>query len=656
MKIAYYITALCLLSICKSFAQETDRRAELYAAEKKPVQTASKTTLATPEEGYYDVKYLKFDLNLSNTSVTVQGDVTIKALTTVSSFNVFAFELDSLLTIDSVKLNNQLLTVQSSNNYIRKVNLPSPLSNGIMFTAQVFYHGTPVAGNGTFFSHGINHVTLPSTTEIVYTLSDMYLAKDWWPCKQSILDKIDSVDMWVTIPSGLKAASNGLLKNVTSLPGSKNRYEWKTSYPIDYYLIKVAVAPYSERSFYMHFTDGSGDSMLIQNYMYDSSTYMTPANASALDSTGLILDYLSKIYGKYPFYKEKYGHCIAEPLGGGMEDQTMTTLADAKTWLIAHEMGHQWWGDNVTYGSWRDIWLSEGFASYTEQLFVEHFWGDTAFKNYRVNVFNGALANSGSVYVDDTTDVNRVFSSSLTYKKGASVAHMLRYLAPQDSLFFRVLKNYQQQFAFSNAITSDLQTIAQQVYGISLDTFFKQWVYGEGYPTYTAKWYQLGTQVYLQINQTTSKPSSVAVFKMPLELTIKSATGDSTVKVYNDQASQTFPFYFNKTMTGLSIDPNRNILCKVVNSNIKQDATILNVNTINADDISVYPNPAKDAWQIKNLPVNASLSLTDAAGKLIWHCNSSFEASIPAAQLAQGTYILSVSATGMALVHYKLMK
>lgn len=613
---------------------------------------AAKATVASPEEDYYDVKYVQLDLQMNSTSTDITGDVTTHAQVRVSSLSQYVFELSSQLTIDAVYINGTPAPSITQVGSIVQVALPLALSQNSMFTARVQYHGQTTAGTG-FFTRGLNLATLSTGTKLMYTLSDMYTAEDWWPAKQSIQDKIDSADIWVTVPDSLKAGSNGLLQHITPMSGNKSRYEWKTRYPIEYYLISVSVAPYSDYSYYMHYTDGSGDSMLIQNYVYDSASFMTPARKAAFDTTGLIVDHFSKLFGRYPFYKEKYGHCMAEPLGGGMEHQTMTTLAYAQSTLIAHELGHQWWGDHVTYGTWADIWLSEGFASYCEQLFVEHFWGEAAAKSYRTGVFNRVMGSAGgTLYVDDTTQAWRVFDSRLTYAKGASVAHMLRYMAPHDSLYFKLLRNYQSQYAFGLAVTEDLHTMAEQVYGIDLDTFFSQWVYKEGYPTYGLKWYQDGNKVYLQINQTTSKPSSVSVFAMPVEIQLKSANGDTVVRVYNDMATQNYSLNWDKTITGLAIDPDNQILNK--NGSIANDPK-LSVAIFDVDNIKVFPNPAGDTWQISGLPSDAELELTDIYGRKVWKGRSRI-GTIPAKHLPAGIYILTIQVNSTKPHQLKLVK
>lgn len=615
---------------------------------------AAKTTIATIEENDYDVKHLKFNLALTNTSTYVSGDVTTTAHVTATTMPVYAFELDAAITIDSFKLNGVLMPVTSAG-AVRKVTLSSALAQNTVFTAQVFYHGAATAGNGQFFSAGLHPVTA-NGFKLMYSISDDLFADDWWPCKQSLQDKIDSVDMWVTVDDTLKVGSNGLLKNTVALTGNKVRYEWKTKHPIEYYLISVAVAPYNEYSYYMHYTDGSNDSMLIQNYVYNTPGHFTPTAKAALDSTGLIVDHFSNIFGRYAFDDEKYGHSMS-PLGGGMEHQTMTTMgtgAYTDVTLIAHELGHQWWGNNVSFASWRDVWLSEGITSYCEQLFVEKFRGAAAQKAYRTMVMNQAKAGTGSVYVDDTTQVWRIFDGTLTYKKGASVTHMLRYLAPQDSLFFKGMRTYRQQFYNGTATTKDLKLAMESVYGASLDTFFNQWIYGEGYPSYNAKWAQQGNTLVIQLKQTTTKASSVPCFHMPVEIKLITNNGDKIIKLYNNANTQTFVTTCTDEVSNIQIDPDDHILN--AGGLVQKDNAVLKVAGITLNEFTVQPNPASDNWLVKGIPAGAQCILTDMAGKVLWQQTAEGDIVVPAKDLAPGSYTLSVSKKGSRPVSARLIK
>ncbi len=614
-----------------------------------------KTTVATPEENDYDVKGLKFNLSLTNTSTYVSGDVTTYATTNIANFGLYAFELHNAMTIDSLKINGQLNTNITTTGAIRKVTLNTPLAVNTDFIVQVYYHGTAPGGNGQFFTGGLHNISLPSGTKLMYSLSDDLFADDWWPCKQSIQDKIDSVSMWLTVDDTLKAGSNGLLKNTTPLPGNKLRYEWKTNYPIDYYLICVAVAPYKEYSYYMHFTDGSNDSMLVQNYYYDSATFFTPNAQSLLDSTGIMIDHFSKVFGKYPFHEEKYGHCMTI-LSGGMEHQTMTFMStpNIRTTLIAHELAHQWWGNSVTYGKWEDIWLSEGMATYTEQLFLEQFWGNAAAKATRTAVFNQVMSQpGGSVWVNDTTNVNRIFDGRLTYNKGAAVAHMLRYLAPKDSLYFAGLRAYQQQYKYGTAVTADLQQVMAQTYGKPLDSFFRQWIYGQGYPLFSVKWAQYLGMTLLKVTQTTSHPS-VRAFNIPLQVKLISGSVDTTITINITDTTNYINLLWYPLITSVVVDPEDHVVNKT--GATQYDPSLLSVGDAVLQEPAIYPNPASEGWYVDNLQPGAVLQLFDINGRRIWNATSSGQVHIPATNLPAGCYLLEVRSLAGNKTHYKLLK
>jgi aminopeptidase N len=626
----------------RSLGQGADA-GRLCSFEKMNRMQHAKATVANPAEDEYDMRHVKLNLALTNMSTTLAGDVTTTARVVVASMAAYVFELNSLLTIDSILINGQLRTFTSSG-YVRTVNLPSPLPLNSVFTVRVFYHGNP-GNTSSFQGLGIrNQQSQLWGARVTWTLSESYGAKDWWPTKQSLTDKLDSADVWLTIPDTLKAGSNGLLVNITNLPGNptqpgnKARYEWKTTYPIDYYLISVAVGPYVEYSSYVHFPN-STDSMLYQNYVYTNPSTL-PFWKPQIDSVQDMITYFSQLYGRYPFWKEKYGHSMA-PLSGGMENQTMTTLGFFPTTLTAHELGHQWFGDNVTCGSWKDIWLNEGFASYTEYLYVQHFRSAAKAFNYMFDVHDDVLQDdtAGSVYVDDTTSEQRIFDGRLTYDKGSAVVHTLRFVFNNDSLFFHALRTYQSQFQYGTATTPDFKIVCQQITGKNLDTFFNQWIYGEGHPRYTATWNQVGNQVYVKLNQTTSN-FTVPLFHTPLEIRLFSSTADTIVRVNNSLATQTFSFTWNKPMGGMQIDPNDWILDEAAPA-IK-DPT-LSAYEIARSEVKVFPNPANSEWQVSGLKSETHLQLNDMNGRLLWHGQANSNIVVPAKELASGFYLLKVS-------------
>ena len=652
--------ALLVLSICGNAYGQDDRKdwqCQSVKAKLESIKNAAKTTVASPEEDKYDVKYVKLNLEMTNVATTLSGDVTTMAQVTASTMAGYVFELLPPLVVDSVLIDGTLQSVTSSGD-VHTASLPSPMAMGTMFTAQVFYHGTPLSGTSSNI-RGINTLRSPSWDNwATFTLSEPYGAKDWWPCKQSLKDKIDSADVWITVADSLKAGSIGLLQAVTPMGGGRSRYEWKERYPVVYYLISASVAKYVDYSYYMHF-DGSADSMLIQNYVYDNSGTL-PFFKNIIDSTDEQVNYFSSIFGRYPFWKEKYGHAMA-PLSGGMEHQTMSTMGFFQSWLVAHELGHQWFGNSVTCATWADIVINEGFASYTEYLYADRFRGRaaaTADIRDRQKTVMSQLG--GSVYVDDTTDEGRIFSSRLSYDKGACVIHTLRHIINNDTYFFDLLRAWQTTMEDSTGTIEDFKNLTKTllgstINGTSVDTFFEQWFYGEGYPMYDVRWNQSGNNVFVQIDQRTSTPSSVPLFKVPLELRLRSTTGDTIIRVINDMATQAYSFTWNKTTTSFAIDPN-NWLTDSLTSLMRQ--MNLGVAGFENTNISIYPNPTSTGWSIAGIPAHSELLLTDVTGKTIYTTSNGKESKleIPASRLSTGLYMLHVRNSGNAGMVYKLVK
>jgi aminopeptidase N len=615
--------------------------AQHYGHSKYSAATGNKTTVAAAAEDNYDIHYVRLNLQMTNTSTYIAGDAITKAKVTAPSMPAYVFELDTALTIDSVTVNGISLAVSTAG-FVRSVNLPTPLAAGAYFTAQVFYHGLPSTAAG--YSAGIrNYASTDWGTLTTYTSSESYHSADWWPCKQSLRDKIDSSDVWVTVDTSLKAGSNGLLDVIVPVDATHVQYRWKERYPIDYYLISIAVGPYVEYSYYMHFS-GSTDSMLIQNYIYNNPATL-PFYKPTLDSIGLCVDYFSTLFGRYPFDKEKYGHSMAEWVA--MENQTMTTIADLNIWDVAHELGHQWFGDNVTCDTWADIFLNESIATYCTYLMERYFHGTTAGLLYIGGHQSTALSfPGGTVYVDDTTNESRIFDGRLSYSKGSCILHMLRFIVNDDNVFFSILKNYQSQFRLSTATILDFKDVAKTaagatVNGVNLDTFFDHWIYREGYPIYNVKWNQEGEDVYLKLIQSTSVPSSVALFGHPFEIKLRSFAGDTVVKVFNDASDQDYHFTWNKSMYGLQMDPNRWMLYKL--NGVVHDVTLSVTDDKRATSVRISPNPSANNWTIDGIQENSRVLLTDLSGKVLWQDNSGADKrTIPGTSLASGIYALRI--------------
>lgn len=500
----------------------------------------------------YDLKYLKLDLNAETGSRAISGNA-LTVSKVVSPLDTFITELRDNMIVDSLFINGTRKSFTRNIDHIFVPLFPA-LSTGQTFSALIYYHGTANSSgvySGTIASNGLNYTA---------TLSESYQAREWFPIKQFLQDKIDSTEIWVTTSSINRVGSNGLLQGIDALPLGKVRYRWKTNYPMNYYLPAISVGNYMEYLNYAKPASISPDSILIQHYLVNNTSYFNSAKAN-LDKTPAFIEKFSELYGLYPFRNEKYGHTMA-PVGG-MEHQTMSTMSGFGASLIAHELGHQWWGDNVTCAKWNDIWLNEGFATYSECLMMEKLpslFNGITISSYMNDIHNSVMSlPDGSVYITDDQVYNegRIFSGRLSYNKGAAIIHNLRFEMQNDSLFFQTLKNYQQIYKDSVAVGMDFKSVAENVCHRSFTDFFNQWYFGQGYPTFNITYFRPNTDsVYLLVNETVSAPTATPFFKGYLQLTINSNQGDTTVLVNLAENNQIFRFACSKTPTNITVDPN----------------------------------------------------------------------------------------------------
>jgi aminopeptidase N len=383
----------------------------------------------------YDIRYLKLDLNVMPNSTFISGSCSYSLITT-QVLDTFAIEFKDNMVLDSVVVNNVKRAFTRSANHIYVV-FPSPVARGTTLRTDFYFNGNVLSGlsTGTMTSNNLVYSA---------TLSESFQAREWYPAKQLLNYKIDSLDIWLTTSNPYIAGANGLLKQVIPLSGNRTQYRWSSGYPINYYLPCFAVGNYLDYRNYAKPAMLNGDSILVQHLVVNNPSFLSSIQLN-LDRTPAFVEKMSELFSLYPFYKEKYGHLHAD-IGGGMEHQTMSTMSSFGLELIAHELGHQWFGDNVTCATWRDIWINEGFASYSAYLMREKF--PSFYVNqapaYMLSIHNNIMTQAGgSVYLPATEEYNegRIFSSRLSYDKGSAVIHNLRFEMQSDTLFFNTLKN-----------------------------------------------------------------------------------------------------------------------------------------------------------------------------------------------------------------------
>jgi aminopeptidase N len=588
----------------------------------------------TSASNNYDVKYYRCEWEVNPAIRYITGKVTVYFIITTATNNI-QIDLMNALTVDSVKQRNVLLAKQHTNNTL-SFDFPSTINAGVLDSVSVFYKGVP-ANNG----FGSFETTTHAGTPVMWTLSEPYGSRDWWPCKNGLDDKADSIDIFVTAPQQYKAAANGLLQSEILVAGGTKRVaHWKHRYPIASYLVCFAVTNFSV--FNNPVLLGSTN-MPMQTYCYPESL------ASFQSGTQNVLNALQLFhnnFGDYPFIKEKYGH-VQFNWGGGMEHQTSTFVVSIDENLCAHELGHQWFGDKVTCGSWEDIWLNEGFATYLAAFYMENKYPASILTNRKAVINNITSATGGSVWVNDTTSVGRIFDGRLSYNKGSYLLYMLRWKLG-DQAFFNGLKQYinDPKLAYGFAKTDDLKRTLEQVSGQNLSEFFKDWFKGQGYPSYNVQWTQVGTQyVNIKMNQATSH-NSVDFFELPVALKFKNATQEKNIVVDNKTNGETFFRNIGFIADTVLIDPEYWLVTKNNTSAKVPDATA------GQNVVQVFPNPVGDHFYIymrKMVANTASINLYNAAGQRVYTknvtlLNGSEYVEVPAQYLAKGVYFLKLSA------------
>lgn len=579
----------------------------------------------------YDLKYHRCIWEVDPAISYIRGSITSYFEPIISGFNQIQFDLAPSFTIDSVKYGSIALPYTLLSSGILEINFPSSLPINVLDSVSVFYQGIPAtSGFGSF--NQSDHSGAP----IVWTLSEPFGAKDWWPCKQDLNDKIDSVDIIVTVPQVNRVASNGILLSEV-LSGTNKIYHWKTRHPTAAYLIAIAVTNYAYYSDYVPLT--STDSIEVLNYVYPENL------ATAMTQTPEIIKVIQlfdSLTIPYPFADEKYGHAQFG-WGGGMEHQTMSFVVNFNQPLIAHECAHQWFGDHVTCASWQDIWLNEGFATYFEGLTQERYF-PADWMNWKQSKINHITsAPDGSVLCNDTTDVSRIFNGRLSYNKGAYLLHMLRWKMG-DSLFFLSLKNYLNDplLAGGYAKTPDLIAHLETTSGIDLSGFFDDWYYNQGYPSYKILVEQSGNYVNVNIKQSQSH-SSVTFFEMPVPIKFIGASQDTTIIFNNTFSGQNFGTNIGFHVDSVLFDPERWILSAhdTVNIGIPNEPLLTN-------EIFIYPNPVINAVSVR-LQLKAKTDITvdvfDVTGRKVYSRHENMD---------QGKTIMTIETIGLSSGLYEL--
>ncbi len=657
MKRITYLSLILLFST-HVFSQKQNHDHDFEKLVEAEMKSASKklNLAVNPNTLNYNITYHKLEFTVDPTVRAISGKVTTN-YNALSNMNAITFDLTSDLVVSSVKVNNVTSTFLQNTSEELVITLPSTQLAGTSATVEIIYSGVPANSGFDSFVVDVHGTNSP----ILWTLSEPYGARDWWPCKQDLNDKVDNgIDVYITAPSQYTSVSNGLQQSRV-INGANATTHYHHSYPIPAYLIAIAVSNYQIYNQQGGVGTVASPFFPIVNYIYpETSATMTPT----LGVTPTIINFYETIIGPYPFRNEKYGHAEMG-WGGGMEHTTVSFMTGSggtmSRSLIAHEMAHQWFGDKVTCGSWKDIWLNEGITEYMSGCVVENLDGAASFVNWKNSKITSITSSpTGNLYLYDAqlTDVNRIFSNRLTYNKGSMVTNMLRYIMG-DANFFQALRNYLNDptLAYAYAVTPQFQTHLEAVHGASLQEFFDDWVYKEGYPIYTINAYNSGTnQATVVINQTQSITNNaqtgyVSFYEMPVPVRLVLSNGSNfDVKLNNTFSGQSFNIILpaGTTITNVIFDPNKNIISR-------NSTATLGTNSFNLESsISIFPNPVSDVLTIE-MPSSTILQKVSLYNTLGQKSLESINSKINLSSLSKGIYIIMLE-TNEGTFHKKLIK
>ena len=550
----------------------------LCSHEKSASRWQTQNSTLNQNQEKIDIKFYELNLDIDFNSSRIHGSVTVNGVIGNIYPDFIELDLYDNMTVDSILQNNIPILYLHENDMLKIPISDITLNDENLFSLTIFYQGTPDhcgAGGFKFDEHqNIGHV---------WTLSEAYCARSWWPCKDDPSDKADSVNIIISVPiePAYIVASNGLLSS-TTINNNKKTYFWKERYPITTYLVSLAIYPYT-KWVDQYVSPISSDTMLIEHYVFPDRYEASYPNYSL---TKDMLSFFSELFGEYPFISEKYGHADFT-WGGGMEHQTLSSMGSFSQNLMVHELGHSWWGNLITCKTFNDIWLNEGFARYCQALWAEHMYGREAYFDF---MNNHAYYGAGTIYVENPSSNSQIFSAGLSYNKASWVLHMLRHKVG-ETMFFDILKSYasNDSLSYNAASTSDFQKVCEDISGLDFEQFFQQWIYGEKYPKYELSWWHEGNGIY---NVKIDQVQSYNFFSMPIDLKFSGSAGptlvDTTIVIENNNSSQLYEFSgFNFLVENVMLDPENWILKEATYS-------VNEIDNILPDRVEVekaFPNP-----------------------------------------------------------------
>ncbi|HUB77380.1 MAG TPA: M1 family metallopeptidase [Bryobacteraceae bacterium] len=458
-----------------------------------------------------DVQHYVFRVTLSDADDAIAGETTVTIRFLKDGLTQFWLDLASPadgkgMTVSEVKSGGAPVAYTHQADRLT-LTLAPPSKSGELRSFTVKYAGTA--------ADGLKVVKNKFGERCFFSVNWPDQAHQWLPTIDHPSDKATS-EFLVYAPAKYQVVANGALQETIDLGDGTRLTHWKQSVPIATWLDNIGVAQFAVEHY------GTGAGVPLQAWLFHQDR--DPGIATFEEPEREAMAFFSESIGPYPY--EKLADVEAAGMGGGMEHASEIFFGQGSVngrpnlSLVAHETAHQWFGDSVTEKDWDDVWLSEGFATYFQELTTEHFEGRDAFvaglERNRRTVFNAEKRLPGVAVVQ--AKPWKGIPNSIVYQKGGWVLHMLRGQIGTEK-FWAGIREYYRRYRDSNASTADFRRVMEEVSGADLGWFFQQWLYRAGSPVVEGGWkYDAGAKkIVVDLAQT--EPGDA--YRLPLEIGIQ---------------------------------------------------------------------------------------------------------------------------------------
>lgn len=441
----------------------------------------------TPEREWWDLTYYHLDVEVNPEARTIKGKNTVQ-YTVLKPHSVLQIDLQTPLTITNAVQNGKKLKVKNEGN-AHFITLLDKQDIGQTNSLDIYYEGKPREAVKAPWDGGISWKKDNNGNDFVASSCQGLGASVWWPNKDHMYDEVDSMAISIKAPKGLMDVSNGRLRDVTEHKDGSNTYHWFVNNPINNYGVNVNIGDY------VHFSEVyQGEKGPLDMDYYVLRDNLEKAKVHFTDAPKMMKAF-EHWFGPYPFYED--GFKLVEVPYLGMEHQSSVTYGNkyrngylgrdlsGTGWglkfdfIIIHESGHEWFANNITDKDIADMWIHESFTAYSENLFVDYYYGKEASAEYVIGT-RRSISNDRPII--GHYNVNKEGSGDMYYK-GANMLHTLRQLIEDDEKWRQILRGMNETFYHQTVTTQEIEDFLSEQTGIDLNEFFNQYLRDIRIPT-----------------------------------------------------------------------------------------------------------------------------------------------------------------------------